>query len=47
MLDGAWFVRTVRKGKVTVFKVSLYSINHVLEAKDLKERPLEEMILKQ
>jgi len=47
MLNGASFFMTVKKGKVTVFKASLYDINKAMEAKDLNERPLEELVLKQ
>jgi hypothetical protein len=38
MLNGASFFRTVKKGKLTIFKASLYDINKVIEAKDLKEK---------
>jgi len=31
-------------GKLKVFEASLYDINKAIEAKDLKERPLEEII---
>jgi len=34
-------------GKLKVFRASLYDINKGIEAKDLKERPLEEVIPKQ
>jgi hypothetical protein len=47
MLNGASFFRTVKKGRLTVFKASLYDINKAIEAKDLKERPLEEIIPEQ
>jgi hypothetical protein len=47
MLNGASFVRTVKKGRLTVFKASLYDIKKAIEAKDLKERPLEEIVPKQ
>jgi hypothetical protein len=47
MLNGASFFRTVKKGKLTVFKASLYDINQTIEAKDLKERTLEEIVPKQ
>jgi len=47
MLNGSSFFRTVKKGKLKVFKVSLYDINKAIEAKDLKERPLEEIVPKQ
>jgi hypothetical protein len=47
MLNGASFFRTVKKGKLTVFKASLYDINKAIEAKDLKECPLEEVVPKQ
>jgi len=44
MLNGASFFRTVKKGKLTVFKVSLYDTNKAIKAKDLKERPLDEIV---
>jgi hypothetical protein len=47
MLNGASFFRTVKKGKLTVFKASLYDINKAIVAKDLQERPLEEIVPKQ
>jgi hypothetical protein len=47
MLNGASFLRTVKKGKLTVFRASLYDINKAIEAKDLKARPLEEIVPKQ
>jgi hypothetical protein len=47
MLNGTLFFRTVKKGRLTVFKASLYDINKAIEAKDLKERPLEEVVPKQ
>jgi len=47
MLNGASFFREVKKGKLKIFKASLYDINKAIEAKDLKERPLEEIIPKQ
>jgi len=47
MLNGPSFFRTVKKGKLMVFKASVYEINKAIEAKDLKERPLEEIIPKQ
>jgi hypothetical protein len=47
MLNGTSFFRTVQRGKLTVFKASLYDINKAIEAKDLKEKPLEEVIPEQ
>jgi len=47
MLNGASFFRTVKQGKLTIFKASLYDINKAIEAKDLKEEPLERVIPKQ
>jgi len=47
MLNGTLFFRTVKRGKLTLFKASLYDINKAIEAKDLKERPLEEIIPEQ
>jgi hypothetical protein len=47
MLNGASFFRTVKRGRLTICKPSLYDINQAIEAKDLKEKPLEELIPKQ
>jgi hypothetical protein len=47
MLNGASFFRTVKKGNLTVYKTSLYDINKAIEAQDLKERPLQEMVPEQ
>jgi len=47
MLNGSSFFRTVKKGKLKVFKASLYDSNKAIEAKYLKERPLKKIILKQ
>jgi hypothetical protein len=47
MFNGASFIRTVKQGKLTLFKASLYNINKAIEAKDLKEKHLEEVIPKQ
>jgi hypothetical protein len=47
MLNGASFFRTVKKGKLQAFKASLYDINKAIEAKELKERPLEEIVPEQ
>jgi len=47
MLNGASFFRTVKKRKLTVFKASLYDIKKAIEAKDLKERSLEEIVPEQ
>jgi hypothetical protein len=44
ILNGASFFRTVKKGKLTIFKASLYDINKVIEENDLKEHPLEEIV---
>jgi len=37
MLNGSSLFRIVRKGKLKVFKASLYDINKAIEVKDLKE----------
>ena len=37
----------VKNGKLIVSKASLYDINKAIEEKDLKERPLEEIVLEQ
>jgi hypothetical protein len=47
MLNGASFFRTLGQGRLTIFKASLYDINRAIEAKDQKEKPLEEVIPKQ
>jgi hypothetical protein len=47
MLNGASFFRTVQRGKLTIFKASLHDINRAIEAKDLKEKPLQEVIPQQ
>jgi hypothetical protein len=47
MLNGASFFWTVKRGKLTIFKASLYDINMAIQAKDLKEKPLEDVIPKQ
>jgi hypothetical protein len=47
MLNGPSFFRTVKQRKLTVFKDSLYNVNKAIEAKDLKECPLEEIVPKQ
>jgi len=46
MLNESSSFRTVKNGKLVVFKVSCYDINRAIEAKDLKERPLEEIVPK-
>jgi len=46
MLNGSSFFRTVKKEKLTIFKVSLYDVNKAVEVQDLKECPLEEIVLK-
>ena len=47
MLHGASFFRTVKQGRLIIFKSSLYDINMAIEAKDLREKPLEKVIPKQ
>jgi hypothetical protein len=47
MLNGSSFFRMVKKGKLTIFKASLYDINKAIEVKDLKKRPLEEIVPEQ
>ena len=47
MLNGALFFQTVKKGRLMVFKASLYDNNKAIERKDLKERPLEEIVPEQ
>jgi hypothetical protein len=47
MPNGTLFFRTVKKGGFRMFKASLYNINKAIEAKDLKECPLEEIVPEQ
>jgi hypothetical protein len=47
MLNGASFFWTVKEGKLSLFKSLLHDINKSIEEKDLKERPLEEIVPKQ
>jgi len=44
MLKGASFFRIVKRGNLTIFKASLSDTNKASEAKDIQERPLEEVI---
>jgi hypothetical protein len=44
MLNGSSFFQTVKIGRLMVFKASLYDINKAIEAKNLKECPLEEIV---
>jgi hypothetical protein len=44
MLNGASFFRTLKKGRLMVFKASLYDINKAIEAKDQIARLLEEIV---
>jgi hypothetical protein len=46
-LNGASSFRTIKKGRLTVFKPLLYDINKAIEAKDLKKRPHEEIVPEQ
>jgi len=47
MLNGSSFFLTVKKGKLTIFKASLYDNNKAIEAQDLEERRLEEIVPEQ
>ena len=47
MFNGSSFFWTVKKWKLKVFQASLYDINKAIEANDLKERPLEEIVPEQ
>jgi len=47
MVNGASFFRTVQRGKLTVFKASLYHINKAIETKYLKEKLLDAVMPKQ
>jgi hypothetical protein len=44
MLNGSSSFQTVQKGRLTLFKASLYHINKTPSANDFKERPLEEIL---
>jgi len=44
MLNGSFFFWVVKKGKLTICERSLCDINKAIEAKDLKEQSLEEVI---
>jgi hypothetical protein len=44
MLNGASIFRRVKKGRLMVFKASLYDNNKAIQPKDLKESPLEEIV---
>ena len=46
-LNGCLFFRTVQKENLKVFKASLHDIDKVIEAKDLMDRPLEEIVPEQ
>jgi hypothetical protein len=47
MLNGASLFPLLKGGNQIIFKALLYDINEAIEAKDLKELPLEEVIPKQ
>jgi hypothetical protein len=47
MLNGTSLFSTVQRGKLNIFKTSLNDINKAVEMKDLKEKPLEEVIPQQ
>jgi len=47
MLNRSSFFWTVKKGKLTIFEASLLDIHKAIEAKNLKECPLEEIVLVQ
>jgi len=47
MLNRCLFFRTGRKGKLRVFKASLYDINKAIEPNELKECPLEQLVPKE
>jgi hypothetical protein len=47
MLKGSSFFRVVKKGRLMIFKASLYDINKAIEASDLQGRPLEEIVPEQ
>jgi len=46
-INGGLFFRTVNRGKLTIFWVSLYNITNAIEAKDLKKPSLEEIVPEQ
>jgi hypothetical protein len=47
MLNGLSFFRTLKKGRLAIFKTLFYDINKAIEAEDLKKCPLEKIIPKQ
>jgi len=47
MIKGTLFFRTVTNGRLTVFNASFSDINAAIDANDLKERPLGEIVSKQ
>jgi hypothetical protein len=47
MLNGASIFRTVKKGRLMVFKALLYDNNKAIQPKDMKESPLEEIVPEQ
>jgi hypothetical protein len=46
MRNGTSILRTVKPGKLTIFKESLYDINKAIEVSEQKEKPLEKSIPK-
>jgi len=47
LLNGSSIFMTVQKRKLKLFTASVYDINKTIEAKDVKERPLEEIVPRQ
>jgi len=47
MFNGSLFFQTVQKGNLKVSKASLYDINKAIQANELKERLLEEIVPEQ
>jgi len=47
MINGSSVFQTVKKGRLSIFKPSLYHIHKAIEGKDLKERHLREIVPEQ
>jgi hypothetical protein len=47
ILNGLFFIGTVTPRRLTIFKASLYNLNKPIEAKDLKECTLDDIVPEQ
>jgi sulfur transfer complex TusBCD TusB component (DsrH family) len=47
LLTGSSVFETIKKGKLKMFKASLYDFSEDIEVKDLSERPLQEIVAEQ